>query len=190
MPDAGRVFGRPAFLDIYNEHCSYFTARSLTTAFEVAGFEVTDAWIEYDGQYLLLTARPGDVRGGSPEPDRDLASSVGAFATRCRPEVQRWRTIVREHASRGARIAVWGSGSKCVAFLSTIGVTDEVDYVVDINPHRHGLHMPGVAPRIEAPEHVRAAPPDLVIVMNPVYLREIGASLADLGVHPRVLAVD
>ncbi len=32
-------------------------------------------------------------------------------------------------------------------------------------------------------------PPDLVIVMNPVYLEEIGRSLADLGLSPELVAV-
>jgi hypothetical protein len=49
--------------------------------------------------------------------------------------------------------------------------------------------MPGVAQRIEAPDHVRRAPPDLVIAMNAVYLEEIRAMLDGLGVRPAILGV-
>lgn len=190
VPDAGRVLRQPAFLDIYNEHCSYFTAKSMTNAFELAGFEVTGAWLEYDDQYLMLTARPGSGRRRVIEPDPMVAEAVDRFADRCRPEIAKWRRVVAESAARGDRLVVWGSGSKSVAFLSTIGVTDEVAYVVDINPHRHGMSMPGVAARIESPAHVRSNPPDRVIVMNPVYVEEIRAMLKTLDVSPEVMAVE
>jgi SAM-dependent methyltransferase len=190
IPDAGRVIREPAFLDIYNEHCSYFTRRSASNAFRTAGFEVTETWLEYADQYLLLTARPGRTALARPEADPEMLAWVATFAERCAATIAHWREVIRRSAAKGERIVVWGSGSKAVAFLSTIGVTDEVEYVVDINPHRHGLYMPGVVQRIEGPEHVRDAPPDLVIAMNAVYLDEIGSMLDRLGVRPVIVGVD
>lgn len=187
VPDAGRVIGDPAYVDIYNEHCSYFSRRSLTNAFARAGFDVTQTWLEYDDQYLMLTAKPGG-QAGAVQPDTSMRHAVETFAPRCRPLIERWRAGIDRSAAEGERVVVWGSGSKCVAFLSTLGVTDEIDYVVDINPHRQGTYMPGVVPRIESPEHVRVAPPDRVIAMNPVYLDEIARQLASLGASPRLTA--
>lgn len=187
VPDAGRVIGEPAYLDIYNEHCSYFTARSLTNAFMAAGFDVTETWLEYADQYLMLTARPGKGEH-RVTPDLSMQHAVQTFAPRCRPLIEQWQTRIGRCMGQGERVVVWGSGSKCVAFMSTLGITDEIDYVIDINPHRQGTFMPGVLPRIEAPEHVLNAPPDRVIVMNPVYLDEIRRHLADLGLSPRLIA--
>ena len=57
--------------------------------------------------------------------------------------------------SKGKRVIAWGSGSKCVAFLTTLGVKDEVDYIVDINPFRHGKFIPDAGKEIMAPEFLK-----------------------------------
>jgi hypothetical protein len=42
-----------------------------------------------------------------------------------------------------------------VAFLTTLGVKDEVDYIVDINPFRHGKFIPDAGKEIMAPEFLK-----------------------------------
>ena len=71
------------------------------------------------------------------------------------------------------RVAIWGAGSKGVAFLTTLGVRSEVAFAVDINPHKHGFFMPGTGHEVVGPERLREAPPDVVVVMNPIYVEEI-----------------
>jgi hypothetical protein len=84
---------------------------------------------------------------------------------------------------------IWGSGSKGVSFLTTLGIEAEVEYAVDINPYKHGMYMAGTGQRIVPPEFLREYRPDLVIAMNPVYLAEIGAALESLGVEAELVAV-
>jgi hypothetical protein len=79
------------------------------------------------------------------------------------------------------RAIVWGSGSKCVAFMTTLGVKDEIEYIVDINPHRHNKFIPGVGKQIMSPTFLKEYRPDIVIVMNPVYCDEIRENLRTLG---------
>ena len=89
----------------------------------------------------------------------------------------------------GKRVVVWGSGSKCVAFLITLDVRDEIEYVVDINPFRHGKYLPGVGKKVLSPEILRRNKPDLVIVMNPIYNDEICQMLDDMNVIADVVSV-
>ena len=42
---------------------------------------------------------------------------------------------------------------------------------------------------IVSPEALRTSPPDLVVAMNPIYLDEIGAELAELGVETDLTAL-
>ncbi|MCH8271549.1 MAG: SAM-dependent methyltransferase, partial [Planctomycetes bacterium] len=81
------------------------------------------------------------------------------------------------------------SGSKGVAFLTTLGVTDEIDCVVDINPHREGTFMAGTGHEIVSPESLADHGVDNVIVMNPIYVDEIRGTLSEMGLHPNVVAV-
>jgi hypothetical protein len=76
-----------------------------------------------------------------------------------------------------------------VSFLTTLGLGGEIEYAVDINPYRQGCFMPITAQRIVAPEFLRSYQPDLVIVMNSVYVPEITAMLASLDLTPEVRAL-
>jgi hypothetical protein len=194
LPDVRRVLEEVAFWDVYYEHCSYFSLGSLARAFRGAGFEVTDLAVDFGDQYLLLEARPAPTAGcGAPlavEDDLEaMAKAVDHYADEATRRIEGWRRSLREARDAGERLAIWGSGSKGVAFLTTLGVVDEVEHVVDINPHKHGRYMAGTGHRIEAPEALRDAPPDLVVVMNPEYRVETEAHLASLGVDARVLAL-
>jgi hypothetical protein len=78
-----------------------------------------------------------------------------------------------------------------VAFLTTLGVTSEVEYAVDVNPRRSGTFIAGGGQQIVAPEFLRNYQPDVVIIMSPIYHDEIQAALADMGVRPeRVVNVE
>jgi hypothetical protein len=193
LPDVERVLREYAFWDIYYEHCSYFTLGSLARLFRKCGFEVLNLEKAYDGQYLLLEARASDVpviaslsNEESPNPMETLVSD---FERNHAQNVRRWREIVLSSTKQGRRVAVWGSGSKCVSFLSTVGVTDEIDLIVDINPYRQGKYLPGSGKQISSPVVLKDSPPDLVIAMNPIYLEEIGRELKSMGVTPELMAV-
>ena len=84
---------------------------------------------------------------------------------------------------------IWGSGSKGVSFISNLGLKDEIAAAVDINPYKWGKFMVGSDHEIIAPERLAELQPDLVIAMNPVYLDEIGAQLAEFGVECELVAL-
>jgi hypothetical protein len=81
VPDAGRILAELAFWDVYYEHCSYFTPDALETAFALAGFAVVSSELVFDGQYIVLEARPGD-RSSTVRPGRGDASATVALAQR------------------------------------------------------------------------------------------------------------
>ncbi len=86
-------------------------------------------------------------------------------------------------------MVLWGSGSKAVSFLTTLGITDELQYVVDINPHRQGMFMPGTGHAIVSPDFLAEYKPDRVIIMNPIYREEITKMLKERGVEPVISTV-
>jgi hypothetical protein len=97
-------------------------------------------------------------------------------------------TICAAHRA-GDKVVLWGSGSKAVAFLTTLGIGDEIEYCVDINPHKHGTFMAGSGQAVIAPRFLAQYQPDMVIAMNPVYQAEIQADLTRMGLSPRLLAL-
>ena len=193
VPDVLRILEERAFWDIYYEHCNYFSAGSLARLFRRAGFSVQAVRRDYDGQYLMIDCRPSDPRDAKPllseERDMDdLHRLVDEFSARLPSTIDVWRRRIGEFRKAGRRVAIWGAGSKGVAFLTTLGLgEDVVELAVDINPHRHGQFMPTTGQEITGPQRLIEQKPDVVIIMNPIYKEEIEANLRELGLNPEVV---
>jgi SAM-dependent methyltransferase len=192
-PDFKRVLEEGAFWDIYYEHCSYFSPGAHAQLFREQGFEVTDLALVYSGQYIVQYARPaaGPTRPHLPlEGDLDEVRGLAeGFGKRVQAIQKRWRDRIGDAHAAGRRVVLWGGGSKAVSFLTTLGLTDEVQAAVDINPYKQGKFIPGTGHPVVAPQALTALPPDLVVVMNPIYAGEVRKALAGLDLYPEVLAV-
>lgn len=192
VPDMGRILDEVAFWDVYYEHCSYFTREPLRHLFESQGFEVLRVMTGYGDQYLMIEARPTGkaTEGASPSTDlHDLRCAVERFTSLAPKRIHRWRELIRTWGEQGERVILWGGGSKGVAFLTTLQLSDEIACVVDINPHKHGTFMPGTGHEIIGPERLKELRPTVVVVMNPIYHAEIQADLAALGLTPLLVDV-
>jgi hypothetical protein len=161
--------------------------------FREAGFEVIETWTDYDGQYLMIAAKPCSEIGPITNLERDapsrVAAAINTFVPRQAQRVRYWKQQLSDLTRQGNRAVVWGSGSKGVAFLTMLNLDRSVEYVVDINPYRQGKFMAGTGQQIVAPEFLRQYKPDVAIAMNPVYKAEIQKDLRELGLHTTVLSV-
>jgi len=194
VPDVARILKEKAFWDIYYEHCSYFSSGSLKHLFTQTGFEVDRIWTGYQSQYLMIVAKPAGNRSdpGRANDGADVAEIVrlcDGFAATTAYHRMAWTNRLSSWAASGRRTVLWGSGSKAVAFLTTLGVRDEIEYAVDINPYRAGKFLPCTGQSIVAPPFLRDYRPDNVVIMNPVYLREVEHELARQRCEPRIYTI-
>jgi hypothetical protein len=193
IPDMRRVLREQAFWDIYYEHCSYFTQESLTHLFRRCGFEVMNVFTEYDDQYLMIEARPGQRQDKALQEQQndltELKRDLAYFSENYPHKLKLWQDQLQEIRQRGQRAVIWGAGSKGVTFLVTLKIQAEVGYAVDINPRKHGTYMAGTGHEIVGPEFLQEYRPDVVIVMNPIYCREIRQDLNKLGITAKLIPV-
>lgn len=193
IPEVTRILRECAFWDIFYEHCSYFSPGSLARVFRAADFEVTDIWRDYGDQYLMIEARPG-LGTAQPlaleESPQELAQDVQAFRDGVRRDRNLWLSWLSTVRDGGERIALWGGGSKAVAFLSALGPREEVVCAVDINPRKANTFLAGAGQVIIQPDDLPGFSPDYVLVMNPVYRDEVADDLFRLGLAPTLLTVE
>jgi hypothetical protein len=76
-----------------------------------------------------------------------------------------------------------------VTFLNMLNAGDEIRYVVDINPEKHGMFVAGTGHTVISPDRMAQVPPDLMICMNPRYRNEITEMIADRGLEIPVVTV-
>jgi len=193
VPDVSRILKEHAFWDIYYEHCSYFSLGSLARLFRSCGFEVLDLTKAFGDQYLLIEARPSNGSEGrffENEDDlKEMAWYVKQFEKNYTNKLKRWKKELECIKERGQRAVIWGSGSKAVGYLTTLGISSEIKYVVDINRYKQGMYMPGTGHEIVPPKFLEQYRPDVIIVMNPVYFDEIRNDLREMQVSAELVAV-
>jgi hypothetical protein len=189
MPDGGYMLREAAIWDLIYEHPNYFTAPALRRMFEDAGYGVLDLDSSFGGQYLYIEAARGrnGHRGGGTA--AELRPFVAGFGRTYEQKVGAWSDRLATLLADGRRVAVWGAGSKGVTFLNLVRGGAEVSAVIDLNPRKHGRFVPGTGQAITAPESLPGSGVDVVLAMNRLYVDEIAASLAALGVRAEVLAV-
>jgi len=193
VPNAQYVLQEVAFWDIYYEHCSYFSHIALNNVFRLCGFQVIDTSLEYDDQYLLLEAKPAKstdrpIENRSSEFAK-LMDDVIEFQSKSSDVINGWRDRIRKLFLSGKKVVVWGGGSKAVAFLTTLEIHDEIEYVVDINPNKHGMYLAGSGQKIVSPEFLRTYEPDIAIAMNPIYMDEIRNILGRIDITCDLISV-
>ena len=193
VPDVDRVLKEVAFWDIYYEHCSYFSLGSIARLFRSQGFEVQDLWHGYGDQYLMIDARPSSAPTTARLPQENdldsIQSGVAAFQQRIPEVLGQWQKTIQDAATQGQKVVLWGSGSKGVAFLTTLGLCDAIEYTVDINPNKHGTYMAGTGQKVVSPATMKAYRPDLVVLMNPLYEQEVREELSQYGLAPQIRSV-
>lgn len=173
--------------DFFYEHCSLFSAASLSGAFRAAGFTVTAIRHVFGGQYLWLEATPvegAQVIDHCPEPVLGMARR---FAVAESPRLRSW-SLGLVQFGRAGPVAVWGAGAKGVTFCHLADPAGErVACVVDINPAKQGKFVAGTGHPILSPEGAVARGVAKVLVLNPNYVTEVTDCLARHGSAAEVL---
>jgi hypothetical protein len=190
VPDFNYTLRDGGVWDVIYEHCTYFTAPSLSRLFAAAGFAVSGVESTFDGQFLGLEATPAPAlqRPGDDTEVGRLAPLVASFAGVYRDKMNGWNEYLAGLHRGGRSAVVWGAGSKGVTFLNALpGAAAAIDRVVDINPRKQGMHVAGAGTLIVPPDALRDSPPDVVIVMNPAYSREVQGMTAGLGLAPELV---
>ena len=169
--------------DFYYEHCSLFTASSLSLAFERAGFSVDRVDHIFGGQYLWLEARVTDATSPTTQGLPECAPLAHAYAADENILRQKWLATLFDLKALG-NVALWGAGAKGATFANLVDPNcDLIDCVVDLNPNKQGRYIPGTGHLIIAPADLPRRGVKSAVLMNPNYREEILRLLAGTGIE-------
>jgi SAM-dependent methyltransferase len=158
--------------DFFYEHCSYFTAKSLTTAFESSGFQVESVRHIFEGQYLWLEAILPHASVETTKNPESISLLAQDFASSEENLKQEWTLRLKELASQG-KVALWGAGAKGVTFANLIDPEYQlIDCIIDLNPNKQGKYIPGASHPIVSYQEISHRGVTDAILMNPNYYKE------------------
>ena len=147
----------------------------------------------YGGQFLSIEARISkeDWDGRSEATHSAgmsaLAESVDAFSLNVAAREKPWIDRFASWSQDNTRTVIWGGGAKTVSFLNMVSMSGVISHVVDINPNKQGLYIPGSGQEIIAPDFLMSYQPDVVVLMNPIYRREVELKLKEIKVKTMLI---
>ncbi|MDO8492263.1 MAG: class I SAM-dependent methyltransferase [bacterium] len=180
VPSLDWIIKNETFFDFTYEHCNYFTKAAISKLFNQFGFGNISFTDGVDGQYIQAEISKGraekPILKSLPTPD---FSNISRFIN------QRMKEY-KDMINTWGRFVVWGVAGKGVTFLNCLGISREVSpYAIDINPQKHGKFVPITGQKIVGPELLRKERIDNIIIMNPIYSREIKMAARKYGYSGR-----
>lgn len=151
-----------AWYDVFYEHVNYFRLHDFQRMFG----KLVHADHAFGGQYLRVIGDLSTLK----QPVYDDTHAV-AFPSDFSEQL---RSL--DEAEDDGPLIVWGGASKGVIFSLLAGRAGrKVARLIDINPAKQGLFVPGTGLRVSSPREGLSDLPEgtTILVMNPNYLEEI-----------------
>lgn len=191
LPNGEQIFQGSATWNVFYERAGYFNTDRLVQLFVDCGFDVLRAGPCYaDGQYLSIEAkgRPVGVTPVAPITTKPgeilvLPDGLTSYASQLHEKIALWQESLAALQKADRRIVAWGSGGQGITFLNLLQTGDQIAYVVDINPDRQTLFIPGTGQQVVAPAVLLNELPNLVLITNATYADEIQHQISEMGLH-------
>ena len=139
LPDCRRALAECDYSSVWEEHVFYFTPQTFRDAFAFGGYRLVqfDSYPYALENSLVGIAQPDHPLRPAAAPELGLGHTLrDNFA----PARARLNSVLRRQPGK---IAFLGAGHLSCVFINLFGLADRIEFVVDDNPHKQGLFMPG-----------------------------------------------
>lgn len=155
-PYLGDIISKGSYDQIYDEHVFFFSALSVSKAFQEFDLELVDVVHQpTHGGSMRYVLAPRGSRQPRPSVEALLAqeSSLGLdrvdafvrFAERVTRSRDNLRSLLGELSAEGRRVVGYGATSKSTTILNYCGIgPDSIEYICDTTPGKQGKLTPGM----------------------------------------------
>ncbi|GAA0622389.1 class I SAM-dependent methyltransferase [Thalassospira tepidiphila] len=178
FPHLLNLLEKTQFDTIYHEHFSYLSLYAVEKCFEQNGLKVFDVEeLPTHGGSLRVWAQK--TIGTRPETDRLAAlrakeadagiatlACYEGFDAKCRKIRDDLLAFLKSAKTEGKTVAGYGAAAKGNTLLNYCDIgTNLIDFVVDANPHKQNTLLPGSHIPVHAPDHLKVAKPNYVLIL-------------------------
>jgi hypothetical protein len=165
VPNGQRALRLGRFFEFFPDHVNYYSINSLVALASEAGFTVIECREAFGQDYLELWMR-----------NDSLAADAFHNMVQRREKICREITSLITNASdEHKRLAIWGAGAKTLSIATMLSreTLARICYVIDSDPHKHGLFLPNSPCAIMPPSEAVRNPPAIIINFALTYGDEI-----------------
>lgn len=148
IPDCRLSMEHLDYTTIWEEHILYFTPATFRSCFDYGGFKLVD-FIEEE--YSLENSYIGIARIADQPTHPTLHAQTlheelkrgNRFADQFEVRRQEIRAYLEDFKKSYGKIAIFGAAHMSSAFINLMDLKDCIEFIVDDNPHKNGMFMPG-----------------------------------------------
>lgn len=145
MPDCRKVLDGQDHCFLWEEHITYFTPETLKSFLECAGFPDTEIKVYPYPMEDSLVAIVRNQRA-TPKKPRALTGEMQRlerFGSSLAERGGRMRSHLQSLQAQGIQVALFGAGHLAAKFINFYGLASFLCGVIDDNPNKQKLFMPG-----------------------------------------------
>lgn len=147
MPDCRKFIAACDYSFIWEEHISYFTPHTLRHLMDRNGYDTMESLVypySLEDSMVVFAKKPTSVTTGfDPVASREEIASGRHYAQAFDPHREQYQRYFNSLRKAGKRLAVFGAGHLAAKFINVFDLKNVIDVVIDDNPHKQGLSMPG-----------------------------------------------
>lgn len=147
MPDCTKFLTANDYSFLWEEHITYFSRATIAPLAQRAGFAIADVVLypfPFEDSLIVILRKDGAVQ---LEVDAKAAAEHVAAARRYAkalgPAREHYQAYFKKLRGEGKRLALFGAGHLAAKFVNLLELAEYFSCVIDDNPHKQGLAMPG-----------------------------------------------
>jgi len=181
FPDLKWIIKNKTFFDFFYEHCNYFSRSSILALFGQFGFKNIRFHYGLKGQYFRLEISHFPKRKYNFQPINLIQLPQ---------EINKTIEAYKKLIDKLGNFVIWGAGAKGVTLLNRLNINrHKCQYVIDINPNKQNRFIPITGQKIVSPKIFEKEKIDSVIIINPVYEKEIKKLSAEYNYKGKFILV-
>jgi hypothetical protein len=179
FPHLQQLIENNQFDTVYHEHFSYFSFLSVERVFAAHGLTLwdVDELPTHGGSLRIfgkhtgdpahpVTARVKELRQREQQLGYDADALYADFGAKVVETRNRLLEFCIAAHREGKRVVAYGAPAKGNTLLNYCGLrTEYIAFTVDRSPHKQGCYLPGTRLPILAPDAIRDARPDYVLIL-------------------------
>lgn len=166
VPSLEHLLSKEGFFDVTRDLIAYYSIDTLSYLFQKNNFDIIDCGEKL--QYYIYVVVKKRKR-----------LNLKLYWADAEIMIKDLQDYVSKNSLSNQKMAVWCAGHFAFTVLSTAGIGEKIEYIIDNAEFKKGHYAPGSKVPIVGPEFFREHPVDIIMILGPIYINEIVKEIRD-----------